>query len=115
MSIRSWSEAALSATLEAIGDAVQITNPATADTQSVQGQVVRVDTMVDPMSGARVYAPSTAVTVRLSSLTAVPLEGWSVATTDITGAAITGVIRDISIDHTQGMLTFNVEAETDDD
>ena len=105
----------MSATLEAIGDAVQITNPETADTQSVQGQVVRVDTMVDPMSGARVYAPHTAVTIRVSSLEEIPAEGWAVETTDITGAVVAGVMRDISIDHTHGMMTFMIEAESDDD
>lgn len=111
MSIRAQAEAALAATLEAVGDAVKITNKQTAITQELMGQVTRVDTMVDPLSGARIHAPHTAVAVRLSSLTALPDEGWPVEVQDVTGGDVTGVMRDIRIDRMQGILVFRIENE----
>lgn len=115
MSIRQWSEAALQTTLESIGDDVTFTHPTTEAEQILKAQVTRVDSMVDPQTGARVFAPHTAVTVRLSSLTFQPLDGWPVSTTDISGTAITGVCRDLVFDYTLGTLTIMVEASDAND
>lgn len=110
MSIRQWSENALAITLESIGDPVTFIHPTTLVEETVNGQITRVDSMVDPQSGARVFAPHTAVTVRLSSLAAIPEDGWAVSTTDIRGTAISGVCRDLVFDYTLGTLTVMVEA-----
>ena len=110
MSIRAWAEAALATTLESIGDPVTFANPA-GGTQTVNAQVIRVDSMVDPQTGARVFAPHTAVTARLSSLTVIPEEGWRIATTDIQGRSISGRARDLEFDYTMGTLTVMIEIE----
>lgn len=110
MSIRSWAESALALSLESIGDDVTIFSPG-GGSQTLSGQVIRVDSMVDPQSGVRVFAPHTAVTLRLSKLHPVPQEGWRIATTDISGDPIIGVVRDLTFDHTMGMLTVMIEKE----
>lgn len=108
--LRSQAEAALAYTLEGpFGVDIEFTNPDTLDTQTLTGQVTRVDSMVDPQTGVRVYAPHTAVTVRISSLSPVPDEDWGVSTTDITGAVISGVCRNPEYDHTLGTVTYLVE------
>jgi len=108
--LRSAAEAALAYTLEGpFGVGITFTNPDTTATQTVRGQVTRVDTMVDPQTGARVYAPHTAVTVRIASLDGIPDEGWPIETTDITGATVSGVCRSPEYDYTLGTVTYHVE------
>lgn len=110
MDLRTASESALALSLEGpFGWPVTFTDPSTNGTQTVKGQVTRVDSLIDPQTGARVYAPHTAVTVRLSSFTSVPDEGWEIETTDITGAVVDGVCRDLVYDHTLGTLTVMIE------
>lgn len=112
--LRVASEAALALTLEGpFGWPVTFTNPEDDEEQSVRGQVTRVDSLIDPQTGARVYAPHTAVTVRLSSLSPVPDEDWPVTTTDIKGTTVAGVCRNLVYDHTLGTLTVMIE-ELDD-
>lgn len=110
MDLRTASEAALALTLEGpFGWSITFTNPENDVEQTVKGQVTRIDSMVDPQTGARVYAPHTAVTVRLSSMSPVPDEDWPVSTTDITGATVAGVCRNLVYDHTLGTLTVMIE------
>jgi hypothetical protein len=106
MDIRAAAEAALAQSLETSGVPVTFTDPTTANTQTVTGSVSRADEIVDPQTGARVYAPHTEVTVRLSSLSPVPDDGWPVQTTDVSGATIDGVCRDLVYDRTHGVLRF---------
>lgn len=114
MDLRTASEAALKLSLEGpFGWPVTFTNPATDLDQTLDAQVTRVDSLLDPQTGARVYAPHTAVTVRLSSCSPVPDEDWPVSTTDITGAVVSGVCRNLVYDHTLGTLTVMIE-ELDD-
>lgn len=114
MNLRLASEAALKMTLEgAFGWPVTFTDPATNLEQTLNAQVTRVDSLIDPQTGARVYAPHTAVTVRLSSVSPIPNDGWPVTTTDITGAVIDGLCRDLVYDHTLGTLTVMIEEQDD--
>lgn len=110
MDLRTASEAALKLSLEGpFGWPVTFTDPATDLEQTVNAQVTRVDSLIDPQTGARVYAPHTAVTVRLSSMTPIPDEGWPITTTDITGSTVSGVCRDLVYDHTLGTMTVMIE------
>lgn len=110
MNLRTASEAALALTLEGpFGWPVTFTDPATDLEQEVKGQVTRVDSLIDPNTGGRVFAPHTAVTVRLSSLSPIPDEDWPITTTDITGATVSGVCRNLVYDHTLGTLTVMIE------
>jgi len=108
--LRVASEAALALTLEGpFGWPVVFTDPETSMEQEVKGQVTRVDSLIDPQTGARVYAPHTAVTVRLSSLWPIPDEDWPISTTDIKGTVVEGVCRNLVYDHTLGTLTVMIE------
>lgn len=113
MDIRLAAESALGITLEGLGVEVTFTERQTLRTQVVKGQVTRVDTMIDPQTGVRVYAPNTAVTVRLSSLSPVPDEEWEISTTDVTGNVVSGYARAPVYDRTMGTVTYQIE-EVDD-
>jgi hypothetical protein len=72
------------------------------------GQVTRVGITIDPASGLPIPGHTCAVTLRLSSLGVVPAEGWSVETTDISGAVVIGKVKNVMPDLTTGRVTFMV-------
>lgn len=93
------------------GRAVTLNDGATPTPHVYQanGQVTRVGVSVDPSSGLQVPGNTCAITLRLSALGgALPVEGWSVETTDITGAVVVGKIMSVMPDRTAGRVTFMV-------
>ena len=90
---------------------VTLTDPA-GPVYSVLGIVARIGASIDPGTGLRVPGAQTEITVRLSALGAgiVPAEGWGVATTDVTGGAVTGKIKGVMLDRMAGRATFYVRA-----
>jgi hypothetical protein len=76
---------------------------------NVKGQVTRVGVVLDPGTGLPVPGNTCAVTVRISALGgALPVEGWSVTTTDITGGTVTGKAMSVLLDRTAGRATIMV-------
>ncbi len=87
---------------------------------NVKGQVTRVGVTLDPGTGLPVPGNTCAVTVRLSTLMAaavvlglagtlgIPVEGWTVTTTDSTGATVTGKAMSVLLDRTAGRATMMV-------
>ena len=75
---------------------------------SLKGQVHRIGVDVDPATGLLIAGNKSAVTVRLSSIGKDPAKGWRVATTDITGTAMAGVVVEngIMLDKALGMATL---------
>ena len=92
------------------GRAVTLTDLVTPTPNVYQaiGQVTRVGVAIDPGTGLQVPGNTCAVTLRLSALGVLPVEGWAVETTDITGAAVTGKIKNVMLDRTAGRVTFQV-------
>lgn len=89
---------------------VTLTDPA-GPVYQVKGIVARIGTHIDPGTGLRVPGGQTEVTVRLSALNgAIPVEGWTVATTDVTGAAVTGKAQMVAPDRMAGRVTLYVRA-----
>jgi hypothetical protein len=97
------------ANLEADGDAVTLIAP-DATEYELTGWAVRVDEVIDPDTGAKIYDPRTVVTVPTADLPAdSPTEGWTVETTDGTGTAITGRVMAPRYDRTMRFVRFEVE------
>lgn len=74
-----------------------------------KGQYHRIGVDIDPGTGLLVQGNKSAVTIRTSRLAGrVPAEGWTVATTDISGAAVTGKIPKSAVlpDRTLGRTTI---------
>lgn len=75
----------------------------------VSGVVFRVGVTVDPGTGLPVPGNTCSVTVRLSDLgNVIPAEGWSVTTTDVTGATVAGKVKNVMPDRSLGVVTFQV-------
>jgi len=73
---------------------------------NVKGLVKRIGVRTDS-DGLKVIGASTCITVRLSSLFgAIPDDGWTVTTSDVTGLTITGKVFDPMIDRAAGRATF---------
>ena len=90
--------------------AVTLTDPA-GPVYSVLGIVARIGASIDPGTGLRVPGAQTEITIRLSALGGVvPAEGWGVDTTDVTGGAVTGKIKNVMPDRMAGRATFYVRA-----
>ena len=109
------------------GTEVTITNPAGIQ-YVLRGQVVRVDSMLDPISGQQVYQPKTIVTIPLASFVSAhipikpadqfgnsehnPLErmkGWLLDTTDATGQILNRKIADAHYDRSIGFVNLVCE------
>ena len=75
---------------------------------NLTGQYHRVGVDIDPETGQLVQGNKSAVTVRLSSIEggALPVEGWTVETTDITGATVRGKASVVMLDRTAGRATI---------
>jgi len=87
---------------------VTLTDP-TGPVHNVKGIVGRIGAQIDPGTGLRVPGNLCEITIRLSALGgALPLEGWGVATTDVTGAAVTGKAQNVMLDRMAGRATFMV-------
>jgi hypothetical protein len=118
MNLRVQAEADLAFTLE--DDVSGYGWPMTlTDTQAipvvhnVKGQYHRVGVDIDPQTGLLISGNKSAVTVRLSTLAGqLPAKGWKVATTDITGAAVTGEVPDkgVMLDRALGVATMVFKA-----
>ncbi len=80
----------------------------TPNVYQAKGQVTRVGVQIDPGTGLQMPGNTCAVTLRLSSLGVLPVEGWSVETTDITGETVTGKVQNVMLDRTAGRVTFMV-------
>ena len=76
------------------GRAITLTAPGEGGTvYNVKGQYNRIGVAVDPGTGAAVATDKSSVTVRISSLSnVIPGAGWTVTTTDSTGAVVTGKV-----------------------
>jgi len=74
----------------------------------VKGQYHRVGVDVDPETGLLVPGNKSAVTVRLSRFSSgdLPDEGWTIETTDVTGAAVVGKANHVMLDRTAGRATI---------
>lgn len=113
MSLLQQAEATLGLTVEGpLSVEVSLTDPAVGVLSSVRGRVTRVDEQIDQMSSVRVHEPATRVTLRLSSLPTEPKDGWGVATTDIAGNPIVGVLRSPEFDRKLGLVTAAIEIVT---
>jgi hypothetical protein len=91
------------------GRAITLTDLATPTPHVYQckGQVVRVGQTINE-NGLPIPGNTCAITVRLSAVGALPAEGWSVETTDITGAAVVGKLFNVMPDRTTGRVTAMV-------
>ena len=88
--------------------AVTLTDP-TGPVYLTRGIVSRIGARIDTGTGLRVPGAMTEITVRLSALGgALPLEGWGVATTDVTGGAVTGKAEAVMLDRMAGRVTLFV-------
>lgn len=72
----------------------------------VKGQYHRVGVDIDPETGLLVPGNKSAVTVRLSSVAALPDSDWLIETTDITGTAVKGRAAFVMLDRTAGRATI---------
>lgn len=109
------------------GTEITITNPAGIQ-YVLHGQVVRVDSMLDPITGQRIYQPKTVVTIPLASFVSAsipipPLDqfgcepinplirmtGWLLDTTDATGAILNRKIADAQYDRSIGFVNLICE------
>ena len=71
-----------------------------------KGQGFRVGVDIDPETGLLVPGDKTAVTVRLSTIGAIPKDGWIVETTDSRGDTIRGRATAILLDRVAGRATM---------
>ena len=92
-----------------LGNAVTLTEP-DATVHEILGKVFRVDMTIDPDTGAKIFEPTTMLTVSLNDLDAEPTEEWSVSTTDSMGNVISGQVRGPMFDRTLNFVTFIIEA-----
>lgn len=88
---------------------VTLIEPDTTE-HDVNGKVNRVDMQVDPDTGVQFYEPKTSVDISISSLPAGFANTWTVQTTDVMGATITGHIAEARYDRTLGYVTLILEA-----
>lgn len=78
---------------------------------TVRGAVFRSDVKIEPDTQTPYNDPWTSCTIPIASLTTIPAEGWSVSTTDVTGATVSGrVSSDVRIERTVGLVTLFIEA-----
>lgn len=111
MSFRSQVALDARANINALGDAVTLTTPNGTTSYALSGQVRRVDTLVDPLTGEKLLAPRTEITLALADLPSGGItEAWRVSTTDVEGTAIAGNIQSIRYDRTIGYITLVIEA-----
>ncbi len=115
MNLLAQAEADLSFILEddvtGFGRPATLTEPDGTTVHNVVGQYIRVGLELDPGTGQMVATDKSALTVRISSLGgAIPAAGWTVSTTDITGAVVTGKIgktgENVFKDRTLGRVTI---------
>jgi hypothetical protein len=76
---------------------------------TVQGQYTRIGVEIDPETGLQVVGKKSAVTVRLSSIGALPADGWQVEAADITGATVKGKAHMTMLDLTLGVATMIIK------
>lgn len=79
---------------------------------TVKGIYERVGTEIDPDTGQRVVGSTSHVLVRLSSLQAVPKDGWKVTTTDITGNQVVGYVQGVMQERTRGLVELTLRGVT---
>ena len=79
---------------------------------SVKCLYFRIGVDIDPNTGATIPGNRSTVLIRIGELgeSVIPEEGWTVATTDVTGAEVTGKINYAALDRTHGaaMLILRV-------
>jgi hypothetical protein len=75
----------------------------------VKGQYTRIGVEIDPETGLQVVGQKSAVTVRLSTVGALPADGWLIETTDITGATVKGRAHMTMLDRTLGVATMIIK------
>jgi hypothetical protein len=108
------------------GRPATLTEPDGTTVHNVVGQYIRVGLELDPGTGQMVATDKSALTVRIGSTSeddvpvitglggAIPGAGWTVSTTDSTGAVVTGKIpktgENVFPDRTLGRVTILFKA-----
>jgi len=90
---------------------VTLTDPDTAQTTTVRGDVVRTDMQVDPETGARLYEPRATVVYSSFEYPVSIAEGWAVSATDGAGNAVTGTVVSIERNQTFASVRFHIEVD----
>lgn len=109
------------------GTEITLTDPDNVE-YFLHGQVVRVDSMLDPMTGQQVYEPKLIVTVSLSTFVSanIPIQpadqfgdepinpltgmkGWKIQTTDATGEVLNKKISSSYFDRSIGFVNLVCE------
>lgn len=105
MDVRAQAESDLGEILETDGmeGGVTLTDPDETE-YPVNCLYFRVGVDIDPETGALIPGNKSAVLIRLSELGEgiLPAEGWTVQTTDVTGATVTGKVNYAALDRTLG-------------
>lgn len=110
------------------GTEIKITDPTGYEYPSLHGQVVRVDSMLDPMTGRHVYEPRLVATIPLASFVSasVPIppldqfgdepvnpltrmQSWFIQTTDATGEVLKKKIVGSHYDRSIGFVNLICE------
>lgn len=73
---------------------------------AIKGVYFRVGVTIDPNTGQTVVGEQSHVTVRLSSLTAIPEDGWKCTVADITGSDVVGYVTSPMPDRTLGRMSW---------
>lgn len=117
MSLRELAATDGRAILEDDGDVAVLTSPSGA-TYSAAAQVIRCGVDFDA-NGLPVPTDKTVVTISLVELASLGLDpdtlkagAWRVATTDSTGAAISGLVQQPLLDRTLGRVTFTIKRDS---
>ncbi len=92
------------------GEAITLTAPDTT-VYNVNALVFRVDIIVDPDTGVKIYEPKTSATVSLLNLNGnEPTEEWKISVTDGVGNVISGQVKSPLFDRTLADVTMIIEA-----
>lgn len=89
---------------------ISLTEPGEAAV-TAKGMVFRDYREVDPDTNSGVSEPFTQCVIPISELSTIPAEEWEVSTTDATGAAVSGLVIDVRVNRTWGIVTLFVEAD----